>query len=100
MQGVYLHNSSTKVCLVFSGDLLFTCYGILHLHPDVWNPTSAVPKTSLLPHPSPTDPQSSWFRVINDEMTTDSEEMMDRVKNQISRTEAKHRRNYNRQQAD
>lgn len=33
-------------------------------------------------------------------MTTDSEEMMDRVKNQISGTEAKHRRNYNRQQAD
>lgn len=62
--------------------------------------TAAVPKTSLLPHPSPTVPQSPLFRVINDEMTTDSEEVMDRVKNLVSGPEAKHKKNDNRQQAD
>lgn len=60
----------------------------------------AVPKTTLLSHPPPTYPQSSWFRGVSDAMTTDSQEVMNRVKNLVSGSGANHKKNYNRQQAD
>lgn len=60
----------------------------------------AAPKTTLLSHPSPTDPQSSWFRGVSDAMTTDSQEVMNRVKNLVSGSGANHKKNYNRQQTD